>query len=548
MSKKSKSNFLMQGTILAVASLVSRVIGLLYRIPVTNIIGDMGNSFYSCAFEIYSIVLLISSYSLPLAVSKLVSARVQKGERRNAYRVLKGSIIFALCSGTAAGILIYFCAGFFTRVMKTPLSIYALKVLAPIFVVVAVLGVLRGFFQGLGSMIPSAISQIIEQIINAIMSVWGAYTLYHYGEKIGGVLGNKNLYGAAYGAAGSTFGTGMGAVAALVFMFVLFMSYKKVFFDLMKNDRSRKKEPYRQIFALLIMTIIPVLMSTAIYNISSTIDQGIYKNMALWRGMEDMDVDISWGIFSVRYKTIINVPLAFASAMASSCVPSLTAAFLQKDRRLVNRRINLSIRFIMIITFPCAVGIAVIPGPILQLLGLYEKTGMAAQMLRVGAISIVFYSLSTLSNALLQGINRMKAPVHNAVKALVIHVIVLVALLAFTNLGIYAVIWSNTVFAFFMCLFNAMSLRRYAKYRQEIQKTFVIPGISAVIMGILVTILYHIFVIFAGNAIATILSICFGAFIYLVLLLALKGLNEEEIRSMPKGTMLLRLLKKLHLL
>ena len=182
--KKSDSNFLVQGSILAIASIVSRIIGLLYRIPMTNIIGDTGNSYYSAAFEIYNILLIISAYSLPLAVSKLVSARVSKGQRKNAYRIVKGALLLATGTGLTASLILFFGASFFTNMLNTPLSIFALKVLAPTILVVAVLGVLRGFFQGLGTMMPSAISQIIEQIVNAIVSIAAAYILYGYGASM----------------------------------------------------------------------------------------------------------------------------------------------------------------------------------------------------------------------------------------------------------------------------------------------------------------------------------------------------------------------------
>lgn len=160
--KRSESNFLVQGSILAAASIISRIIGLLYRIPLKSIIGDIGNDYYSTAMEIYSILLLISSYSLPLAVSKLVSTRMAKGQRKNAYRLFKGALIFALISGTAAGLIVFFGAGVITTyIVRTPLSIFALQVLAPTLLAVAVLGVIRGFFQGMGTMMPSAVSQLI---------------------------------------------------------------------------------------------------------------------------------------------------------------------------------------------------------------------------------------------------------------------------------------------------------------------------------------------------------------------------------------------------
>ena len=163
--RKNTTSFLAQGTILAAASLISRVIGLIYRMPLTAIIGDTGNDYYGSAYTIYNILLIISSYSLPLAVSKLVSANISQGRRRNVYRILKCALIFALVSGTAAAAILYFGADFITgTLLRTPLCIFALKVLVPVLVIVAVLGVMRGFFQGLGTMMPSAVSQILEQI------------------------------------------------------------------------------------------------------------------------------------------------------------------------------------------------------------------------------------------------------------------------------------------------------------------------------------------------------------------------------------------------
>lgn len=297
--KKSESGFLVQGSILAIASIISRIIGLLYRVPLTAIIGNNGNSYYSCAYEIYSMLLLISSYSLPMAVSKLVSARVAKGDFKNAFKVFKGAFLFAVCSGIVAMLIVFFGAEMITRLMKTPLSIFALKVLAPTLVVMAVLGVMRGFFQGLGTMMPSAVSQIIEQIINAIVSVWAAYLLADYGNKVGAVLGNGEDYAAAYGAAGGTLGTALGAVFALLFSIFVFATYVPVFKNPgMNNSRTKKNESYGSIMRILIMTIVPVLLSTTIYNISSVIDQGIYKNVALLQG----STTVRWMSFGESFR------------------------------------------------------------------------------------------------------------------------------------------------------------------------------------------------------------------------------------------------------
>ena len=549
-SKNNGTNFLVQGSILAVASIISRIIGLVYRIPLNNILGDVGISYYACAFDVYNVILIISSYSLPQAVSKTVSAKAAKGQYRSVYQVLKGALLFALVSGIVASLVVFFGAEFFTgTLLKTPYSVFALKILGPALVVVAVLGVLRGFFQGLGTMMPSAISQIIEQIVNAIVSVWAAYVLYRYGTKIGAVLGDADHYGPAYGAAGGTLGTNLGSVAALIFVLFVFFAYMHVFKRRMKREKGVKVEPFAYTMKVLIITIVPVLLSTTVYNISSIIDQSIFKNVALLQGYSENKIDVWWGVFSGKYKLLINVPISIASAMAASCVPTLTMSFAQKDMKKVREQINSAMRFIMVISFPCAIGLAVLGEPICRLLfpGTAQTAPMAGTMMWVGAMAVVFYAMSTLSNGLLQGIDRLKIPVINAAVSLVAHVIVLIILMLFFRMNIYAVIIANMFFAFLMCIMNALAIRKYSGYHQEIHKTFIVPGISSVIMGIITYIVYHgSYAVLKINAVSAMLAILAAVIVYAVVLLLLHGLTEEEIKKFPKGTLIVRVAKKLH--
>ena len=515
--RKNTTSFLAQGTILAAASLISRVIGLIYRMPLTAIIGDTGNDYYGSAYTIYNILLIISSYSLPLAVSKLVSANISQGRRRNVYRILKCALIFALVSGTAAAAILYFGADFITgTLLRTPLCIFALKVLVPVLVIVAVLGVMRGFFQGLGTMMPSAVSQILEQIVNAIVSVWAAYVLFSYGSKAGALLGNAEDYGAAYGAAG--------------------------------KERKTSADSYGEIFKLLIITIIPVLVSSTIYNCNATIDQAVYKNIAAWQGYSKTDYGTWNGIYTGKYQVLINVPLAIASSLAASSVPALSAAYASGKRGEAKRQIGLATRFIMVVAFPCAVGMGVLASPILQML-FGDSSELAARMLQTGSVAIIFFSLSTLSNGLLQGMNRMKEPIKNAVIALALHLIILVALMLGLDLNIFAVIIANACFGLIMCILNARSIRRYSGYRQEVRRTFFVPAVSAAGMGVVVWLVYRLFLyLLRSNLIATLVSIVAGVFTYATLLLMLKGLTEQEILRFPKGRTLVKLARKMHLL
>ncbi|MGN0349692.1 MAG: polysaccharide biosynthesis C-terminal domain-containing protein [Roseburia sp.] len=548
--KKNSTSFLVQGSILAMASLVSRMIGLLYRIPLTNILGDTGMDYYSTAFDIYNILLIVSSYSLPLAVSKLVSANISRGRRRNVYRILKCALLFATISGTAAALVLFFGGDFFTaKVLKTPYSIFAVRVLVPTLLVVAILGVLRGFFQGLGSMMPSAISQILEQIANAIVSIWAAYVLYRLGAKAGAVLGNTENYAAAYGAAGGTIGTGVGALVALLFSVFVLFAYISVYKRQIRYEKRGSEDSYAYIFKVLMITIIPVLLSTTLYNCNGLIDRGLFKHIAEYQGYSPDEISNWYGIYSGKYKTLINVPISIASALAASSVPAVTAAYTNRRIHEVRSQMHTAIRFIMIIAFPCTVGMGVLASPLLQLVHFSDETGLAAEILRLGAVSILFFSLSTLSNGLLQGINRMKVPVKNAMAALLLGVLTLVVLMFAFDLKIYAEVIANAVFGFTMCLLNAKSVKKYSGYRQEIKKTFLVPAVSSAVMGVAVWGIYQaMFHLLRSNTIASLAAIFLGGVIYAAVLLALRGLNEADILKFPKGEALVRIAKNMRLL
>lgn len=549
-NRRRGSDYIVQGGILAAASILVRVIGLAYRIPVTRILGPVGNSYYSAAFEVYSMVLLISSFSLPLAVSKLVSARMAKGRVNAAYKIFRCTLIFALVSGGLGSLLIYFGAGFFSDVLvNTPESRLALQVLAPTILVVALMGCMRGYFQGLGSMVPTAVSQIVEQVVNAAVSIGAAWALFHYGEKLDALF-STNTAAYAYGAAGSTLGTGAGALIGFLFLVFIMMVYSRVMKKRRSMERAGREESVREIYLLLFVTILPVILSTAVYNLSGIIDQGIFKHLMVYKKYDSMKIDEMWGIFSGEYKVLTNVPIAVASAMASSAIPVLTRARVNRDRREMRRKTENAIRFVMVVCIPCAVGLSVLAEPILTLLfGAKDHIHTSAALLQMGTASVVFYGMSTLTNGILQGMDKMKLPVIHAAVALALHVVLLAGLIMGTDLNIYAVVWSNIFFAFLMCVLNSRSIARCMKYRQEVVRTFLIPLASSAVMGGAAYGVHKgLMLAVKNNTIATLTACLCAVIVYTAALLLLRGLTEEELLAFPRGRLLVKIAKKLRLM
>ena len=539
---KKNNNFLVQGSILAIAGIVVRIIGLLYRIPMTNIIGEDGIGVYSTAYTIYNILLLISSYSLPVAVSRLVAARRSIGEYKNAGRVLTCALLFATISGTTMCAVAYFGAGYFARsIMGMPEAEYAIKTLAPTILIMAFLGTLRGYFQGHGTMIPTAVSQVIEQIVNAVVSVGAAWILFNKGMELD--AGGSNYYQSAFGAAGGTIGTGMGALSAFIFCVILFFFFQKVTKQQLRQDTMRDAdlETYPDVMKLIIFTIVPVLISTTVYQLSLIVDQSIFAKYV------GSDYKVVWGIYSGKYNLLINVPVAFASALASSIIPTLSGAMARGDREDARKKTAEAIRFNMLIAIPCAVGLGVLARPLMRLL--FSGANIeAGRMMMLGSAAVVFYSLSTITNSILQGTGNIWMPVRNAVLSLGIHIGILAVLLWVFDLGILGVVFANIAFALLMSIFNNISVRRVTGHRQEYLKTFIMPLFCASLMGLAARLLYNVVSRFTGNAVSSALSVVLAVILYAVLLLLTRTVNEEELKGFPKGAVLARLARKLHLI
>uniref|UniRef100_N2BJQ0 Uncharacterized protein n=1 Tax=Eubacterium plexicaudatum ASF492 TaxID=1235802 RepID=N2BJQ0_9FIRM len=543
-NRNKNQDFLLQGGVLASAAILGRIIGLIYRIPLTSVIGDLGNNYYGCAFDIYNIFLLISSYSLPMAVSRIVSDYRSKGESRNAYRVLKCAFLFAMFAGAAAGAAIFFGARFITgTVFQTPLSMYALRVLAPTLLITAFLGVLRGFFQGMENMYPSAVSQVLEQLVNAFVSVLAAYYLASRGESIGKVLANEEGYHAAYGAAGAAVGTTVGAAFSLFFLYILYKGFIRIWRKKMRKEHI-KRIPNEILFRRMMLTVLPFLAASVLFNLNVVIEQGIFKHMMKAQAQADQ-IALWWGVFSGKFRTLINLPIAIAAAIGAACIPSITASFVKERHEETVEKTELAIRFVMLIAFPFSFVLMLLSAPLMEFL-FQDSQPLASGLLLAGGMIVILYSLSTVTASILQGIGKLRAPVINSGIALVLEVVSLIAMLKFTKLQIYAVVAAMTVFGICVTLLNQIALYRSGYWAPEFMKTFVLPGVCASIMAsmswIIETALSQVI---EWKYVTVPVAIVCGVLVYLILLLTLRAMTPEEMRQFPGGRWMANIMERM---
>ncbi|MFT4006727.1 MAG: polysaccharide biosynthesis protein [Lacrimispora sp.] len=547
-TKRGASNFLIQGVILAAAGIIVRVIGMFYRIPLADILGDEGNGYYSSAFSIYSLLLIVSSYSLPTAVSKMIATRMARKEYRNSVRVLKVALFYGTVAGGLGAAVLWFGADVFaSRFLQMPYTFYALKTLAPTIWVIAYLGVFRGYFQGLGTMIPTAVSQVLEQIVNAIISVYAASRLFQAGLKSNLVHGSSS-YSYAFGAAGGTIGTGVGAVAALLFLMFILSAYFPVVRKQVGKDRMRHRESYGELSGALLMTVFPIVLSSVAYNISTVIDNSIYGNCMSVFGMQGTEIASNLGVVG-KYQLLYSIPVAIANSLSSALIPSLSRAVAERNRGQVLSKISMVIRFSMIIAIPATVGLTVLAGPICNLLFSRNDNSSLIKMMMYGSSAVVFYSLSTVTNGVLQGINRMQTPLKNAIISLIIHIGILCVMLFGFKMGIYSVVYSNILFAFTMCALNGLSIGRFLNYRQEVKKTFFLPILSSGIMGAAAYGTYFgVHLALKRNVFGVLAAVGVAVVVYGILLLKLRCVDESELLTMPGGRKLAGIARKFHLM
>ena len=537
------SGFLKQGSILAVASILVRMIGLLYRIPMANIIGSEGNGIYSSAYEIYNILLIISSYGMPMAVSKMVSAKCVEKRYKEAYHIFRCSMIFSICTGGAAALFVFFGADWLEKnFFKSFYGIsIPLRILAPTIFVVAIMGTLRGLFQGRKTMMPTAISQIFEQIVNAIVSVSAAFFMMR--------AHSASAKFSAWGAAGGTLGTSMGALMALIFLVLIYLLYRPVMKKQQRKDRVSEEMSLGETYKLILWTAIPIILSQTVYQLSGIIDVSLINWVLLGKGISGTQISTWQGIYSTQYRTLVSVPIAVSTAIASSMVPSLVASYIGKDKHAVHRKVNLAVKFNMIIAFPSAVGMAVLAVPIIHSIYPSMEYQTGSMMMMIGSSCIIFYALSTVTSGVLQSIDQMRLPVIHSLISLIVHIVLVWGLMRFTGLGVYALVIGNVTYPLLVRVLNGYSVSAHLGFKQEITKCFCVPFLSSVIMGIVTFVVFRLFhVLTKSNVISLLPALVAAVCVYFVLVLKLKGLTREELYEFPFGRKMSIVADKLHLL
>lgn len=540
----------MQAGILAMASMIVRVIGLLYRAPLTAIIGDEGNGYYGTAYNIYTIILMVSSYSMPSAISKLMAQKLAVGEYRNANRVFRCALTYGVLVGLVGSGLLFFGA----RFLVPDVAVCVLQVFAPTVFLFGILGSMRGYFQARGSMVQTSVSQILEQLANAVVSIAAAWLLMQT------AVGADPTRRAQLGAMGSALGTGAGVLIALLFMVFCFRRSKEGRKAEILSDATGKEEKYRIFLRDTVLVITPFMLSGVIMNLTTSLNQTIYMRMLIdLKGAGETATTTLYGIFSNKAVVISNIPISIATAVSSAIIPGISAAYARRDETGARRQVGNAIRITSIIAIPSAVGLAVLARPITMLMfPQMESLELASSLLSLLAVTVIFYSISTITNAALQSIGRMNLPLVSAGIALVVQTVVLVLLLRFTDLDVRALVLVSILYSVMIFAVNQYYLRRFLGIRQDVRRDYLQPLVCAALMGAAAKAVYYLVSMAAEpvenlpkgfyfrNLAATAAALLAAVLVYGYTMVRSGTIRRKDLLSMPKGQLLVRLMEKLH--
>lgn len=530
-NKKTGSNQLvMQGSILAIASLIVRLIGLGYRIPLVNILTDVGSGYYGAAYDVYAFLLIISSYGFPAAVSKVVANRLAHNKYKEAHIIFKSSLVLSVVIGAVFSLALFFGAEAIANFIKMEKAVYALQGLAPALFIFSAMSVIRGYFQGMNTMVPTAISQIIEQIFNAIFSLVFGFLLLKQGVE--------------FGAAGSSLGTAIGALAGLVFLVFIYAVMRPLIHKRCEKDLHNIDEGnILYYWKMLLMISVPMLLGTTAFQIAGVIDMAMFTRALDYYGYNEVQIPLMNGILSGKYKILITLPISLATAMGTATIPSLTASLVRKDKKVILKKVDMTLRSVLLISIPSAVGLMVLARPIVELLFTkLDYINITVALIQLGSISVIFFSVASITTAILQGLDMVHIPVRNAVIALIVKVLFNVLLLYVINMNLYGAVLTNIIFALTSMVLNILALRKRIHLSVNIYKTILAPLLASVLMAGVVTIIYFASNLLFSGDFAALVALAFGVVSYGITVFKLGAFDENEISSLPFGKHLKRLL------
>lgn len=521
MSEKKEASFVKGALILAVSSLLVKFIGAVFRIPLTNLVGEYSMGLYSTAYRYYSILLTVATAGIPIAISKMISESRALGRGVETRNIFRNALCLCFAIGLAGTVLLFVFADKLAYATNDINAAASIKALSPAVLFMAITAAFRGYFQGHKNMVPTGISQIIEALSRLLFGLALAWLLL------------KNGFEAKYIAAGTISGITAGTVLTVLLMLSIYAFGKKKRALPGGGQESRKNS---EILSALLKIAIPVTLGSLVMNVTSMIDMFLITNRLAVLGYDSEMTTSLYGIYESFALPIFNMIPSIIISLNTSVTPAISAAYAVRDMAALHKTLLSALRIVIIFTLPAAVGITVLAKPILSVLYTSEfGIGVAAPVLAILGIASFFLCASSLTSTAMQALGYAGIPLVTMLIGAGVKVVLNYFLIAVPGIELMGAAIGTVVCYIVIMVLNMIFLARIVGFKPPLIATYLRPLISSGVMGIAVFFVYKIASERVGNTISTLTSIAVGVVVYMVMLFVIGGITKDDVLSLPKG-------------
>ena len=521
-----KQSFIFGTILLAVSGIICKIIGAVYKIPLTNILGTQGVGIYYVIFPVYVFMLTFASNSFTIAISRKVSKCIADGKDFTAFKVFKSSLLLLSILGLLGGIVLASLSRLIATLQGVENAFICYIVISPSILLVAISCAFKGYFQGLQNMTSTALSQIVEQIAKLGL-----------GFLLAGLLIKK---GVVYGTIGALLGVTLSEVFEVLF-FVLYYSVfrakHKRYFKFFNIKEDEKLITVKSIVSEIFKSSIPLTLSSIILPLSMVIDSFLIINILKSLQFDKVFATKLLGLNSGVVNTLVGLPSTLSVAICMTIVPFITFALSKKDFAAISEKTALSIKLSIIISVPCIFAFAIFSPHIIRILYSHSfesnyEFNVASSLLCVSSINILYLAILQISTSLLQAINKSYIPVISLSVSLVLKVVFEVLLIRIPYINIAGAIVSNTVCYFISSAINIYFFKKYIPLKFSFYQTVICPVMSSICMVGVVLSSIIILGTFLSYLASILLSFLLGIVLYLGLIILFKAFNEQEQRAL----------------
>ena len=527
MSDTKKQSFLHGTMLLAMSTAIVKVIGAFYSIPLNAIIGEQGFGYYSTAYEIYTALLMISTAGLPVAMSRMISEASSLGHYKQVRKIYTVSRTIFLTLGLVGALLMTVFCRQLAAFQEQPDAWAAIGTLGPCCFLICLMSTYRGFFQGQSNMKPTSVSQVLEALCKLIVGIAAAVLLGIYTQS------------KAFAAAGAIFGVTMSCLLSSVYLNYCFRkAYKEM--PATAEDTSSGKDIAKSLLAIAI----PITIGSAGLQILTVLETKIYMSRLL-EFMTQQDADIQKGIYNFTQK-IFNMPCAFITPITVSVIPAITAQLTRKEHSAVKATEESAARVAALISAPCAVGLAVLAGPVTALLGGYqgERLALATNLMIVLGICILFNALVLVTNAIMQAHGHVNIPVINMFVGGIVKLVAVFILTGNQKIGILGTPIGSLLCYLCITVLNLFSMRRVLEHPPAIVKNVLRACLAAALMGVLTYGTWWGLTALGITSKVVLCGapICVGVVAYALAAVKFRAITRDDCLLLPKGEKIAKLL------